>query len=74
MDEGLAVTLRVVQVLEDLAVPYLIGGSLASAYHGVARTTVVGVQGAMLDWAYMHMLAQTLGVEDLLQRLHQAAG
>ena len=40
MDEGLAVTLRVVQVLDDLDIPYLIGGSLASAYHGVARTTV----------------------------------
>ena len=189
MDEGLAVTLRVVQVFEALDIPYLIGGFLASAYHGVARTTVdsdivadlqleqvgafvrrlgdefyvslsaivdafqtrgsfnlihlaslykvdiflpksrlfdqaqwrnrqtvvvdeqtqqavqvaspedtilaklewyrlggeqserqwqdavgiVAVQGARLDWAYMHGMAQTLGVEDLLQRLQHTA-
>jgi hypothetical protein len=34
------VTVRVIEVLEALGVPYLIGGSLASTLHGVARTTL----------------------------------
>lgn len=38
--EPIAVTLQVIDVLESLAVPYLIGGSVASALHGVARTTL----------------------------------
>jgi hypothetical protein len=38
--EALSVTLQVIAVLEMLGVPYWIGGSLASALHGVARATV----------------------------------
>lgn len=38
--EPIAITLLVVDVLESLEVPYLIGGSLASALHGVVRATV----------------------------------
>jgi len=38
--EPLAVTLLVIDALERLGVPYLIGGSLASAVHGVARATL----------------------------------
>lgn len=38
--EPLAVTLRVVEVLDALNIPYFIGGSLASAVHGVVRTTM----------------------------------
>lgn len=37
--EPIAVTLGVIRVLEALDVPYLIGGSLASALHGVPRAT-----------------------------------
>jgi len=40
LTEPVAVTLLVVEALEALGVPYLIGGSLASAVHGVARATV----------------------------------
>lgn len=40
LTEPLAVTLRVVEVLDALHVPYFIGGSLASAVHGVVRTTM----------------------------------
>lgn len=40
LTEPLAVTLLVVQVLDDLKTPYFIGGSLASAVHGVVRTTM----------------------------------
>lgn len=37
--EPIVVTLLVVQALESLQVPYLIGGSLAGALHGVPRAT-----------------------------------
>jgi len=40
LTEPLAVTLLVTQVLDDLSIPYFIGGSLASAIHGVVRTTM----------------------------------
>ncbi|HXV63282.1 MAG TPA: hypothetical protein VEK15_21465 [Vicinamibacteria bacterium] len=35
----IAVTLRVVELLEELGVPYVIGGSLASSVHGTMRST-----------------------------------
>jgi hypothetical protein len=38
--EPLAVTLLVIDAFERLEVPYLIGGSLASALHGTARSTL----------------------------------
>jgi hypothetical protein len=38
--EPLAVTLQVVDVLEQLNIPYFIGGSLASTVHGVVRATL----------------------------------
>jgi hypothetical protein len=39
LPEPIAVSLQVVEVLEQLGVRYLIGGSLASALYGVARST-----------------------------------
>ena len=39
LSEPVAVTLLVIEALEALDVAYLIGGSLASAIHGVARAT-----------------------------------
>ncbi|MCP4167754.1 MAG: hypothetical protein GY759_17940 [Chloroflexi bacterium] len=33
-------TLLVVDVLENIGVPYFIGGSMATAVHGVSRTTM----------------------------------
>jgi hypothetical protein len=38
--EPLEVTLQVIEVLNALTVPYWIGGSLAAALHGVARSTL----------------------------------
>jgi hypothetical protein len=38
--EPIAVTLLVIEALNDLEVRYVIGGSLASALHGVARATM----------------------------------
>jgi hypothetical protein len=40
LSEPIAVTLQVIEVLEALDVPYLIGGSFAAAVYGVARMTV----------------------------------
>lgn len=39
LTEPAAVTLQVVDVLDALGIPYLIGGSFASAIHGIARMT-----------------------------------
>ena len=38
--EPIAVTLEVIEVLESLDIPYVIGGSLASARYGTARATM----------------------------------
>jgi hypothetical protein len=38
--EQIIVTLRVIATLEQLGISYLIGGSLASAVHGVVRATL----------------------------------
>jgi hypothetical protein len=40
LTEPIAVTLLVIETLESLHVPYFIGGSLASAVHGVVRATM----------------------------------
>lgn len=39
LSEPAAVTLKVIETLDALNIPYLIGGSFASAIHGVARMT-----------------------------------
>ena len=36
-NEPLEVTIKVTRVLEELGVPYLIGGSLASTLYGMVR-------------------------------------
>ncbi len=40
MTEPIAITLRVIQELDKLNVPYLVGGSLASALYGEPRATI----------------------------------
>src|SRR5579863_494669 len=39
ISDALVATLAVTSVLEELAIPYLIAGSLASSYHGILRST-----------------------------------
>jgi hypothetical protein len=39
-NEQIAVTLLVVDALEQVGARYVVGGSLASAIHGVVRTTL----------------------------------
>ena len=40
MDENLAVTLAVAEVLDSLEVRWFLGGSLASSVHGIPRATL----------------------------------
>lgn len=61
LGEPIAVTLRVIEALEGLGVPYLIGGSLASAVHGVARATVDADVVADLRPEHAEPLARALG-------------
>jgi hypothetical protein len=60
LSEPVAVTLLVIEALDALGVPYLIGGSLASAVHGVARATVDADLVADLRLEHAEQLAQVL--------------
>lgn len=60
LSEPIAVTLLVIEALEALDVPYLIGGSLASAVHGVARSTADTDLVADLRPGHAEPLAQAL--------------
>jgi len=60
LSEPLAVTLLVIEALEALDVPYLIGGSLASAVHGMARSTADADLVADLRPEHAEPLAQAL--------------
>ena len=61
LSEPIAVTLLVIEALQALDVPYLIGGSLASAVHGVARATLDTDLLADLRSEHAEPLAQALG-------------
>ena len=39
--EPIAVTVKVTNVLAELGIPYLIGGSLASTLHGMVNTQII---------------------------------
>ena len=59
--ESISVTLLVADALADLGVPYAIGGSLASAVHGVMRATMDADLVADLRPEHVEPLAQALG-------------
>ena len=59
--DPIAVTFLVIQAFDDLQVPYFIGGSLASALYGVARTTADCDIVAALQAEHAHPLVQKLG-------------
>jgi len=61
LTEPVQATLLVIEALEVLKVRYLIGGSLASAVHGVVRATMDIDLVADLQLAHAETLAQTLG-------------
>lgn len=59
--EQIAVTMMVADVLDALGVPYAIGGSFASALHGVMRATMDADLVADLRLEHTDPLAQALG-------------
>jgi hypothetical protein len=63
ISELLAITLRVVQELDQLNVPYLIGGSLASALYGEPRATIDADIVADLKTEHVAPLARALSSE-----------
>jgi hypothetical protein len=61
LTEQIAVTLGVAETLEALCVPYAIGGSFASALHGVMRATMGADLVADLHTEQVEPLAGALG-------------
>jgi hypothetical protein len=59
--EPVATTMRVANALNALGVPYAIGGSFASAVHGVIRATMDADLVADLRMEHAEPLAQALG-------------
>jgi hypothetical protein len=59
--EPIAVTMIVAEALESLGAPYAIGGSLASAVHGVMRATMDADLVADLNLEHAEPFAQALG-------------
>ena len=60
-NDPIAVTLLVIDALDALGVPYLIGGSLASAVHGVLRATLDTDLVADLRLEHTEPLTRALG-------------
>jgi len=61
LTEQIAVTLAVAETLEALGVPYAIGGSFASALHGIMRATMDADLVADLRSEQVEPLAKALG-------------
>ena len=61
LTEQIAVTLVVTDTLDALGVPYVIGGSLASALHGVMRATMDVDMVAELHLEHVEPLGRALG-------------
>ena len=61
LTEPILVTLLVTDALETLGIPYFIGGSLATAVHGVARATMDVDIVADIRQEHVHPLLNILG-------------
>ena len=66
--EALRASLEVIRTLEEIDVPYLLGGSLASSFHGIPRSTNDADLVAELRLAHVHPLAAALETELYLDR------
>ncbi len=77
LSEPIAVTLLVIDALEALNVPYLIGGSFAAAVYGVARMTADTDLVADVRFEHVELLSSRLSAEFYLDagysRYHQDA-
>ncbi len=60
LPEPIAVTVKVTALFEKLGIPYLIGGSLASAIYGLVRTTQDSDIVARLENVHISPLVQAL--------------
>lgn len=60
LPEPIAVTLIVIDVLEQLNIPYVIGGSLASIQHGTARATFDSDLVVRMNESHVHPLVSQL--------------
>jgi hypothetical protein len=63
LSDALEATLRAVDVLEALGVPYLVGGSLASSLHGIPRATQDVDVVAALEEAHVEPFVAALGAD-----------
>jgi hypothetical protein len=61
LPEAINVLMRIVDVFERLHIPYFIGGSMASAIHGVARSTLDADMVAEIDLPQVEPLVKALG-------------
>ena len=60
LPEPIAVTLLVIDVIEQLNIPYVIAGSLASTQHGVARSTLDSDLVVMMNKSHVPLLISRL--------------
>lgn len=60
LSEPIAITLLVIDVLEELNVPYVIGGSLASTQHGLSRNTYDSDLIVQLDAHHVNKMVEML--------------
>ncbi len=74
LSEPIAVTLQVIEALDALNVPYLIGGSFAAAVYGVARLTADADLVADLRTEQVDQLARRLSADFYLdvESMHEA--
>jgi hypothetical protein len=61
LPESVSVMMQVVNVFERLRIPYLIGGSMASALYGVARSTLDADMVAEIHLEQVSALVKALG-------------
>ncbi len=85
-DDAVAITILVTNVLEEMGIPYFIGGSLASTFYGMVRTTqdsdiiadlhpehVPELIGALQEDFYMddEMMAETITHHSSFNIIHR---
>lgn len=63
LPEAVRVLILVTQTFEDLKIPYLVGGSMASALYGVARSTLDADIVADLRLEQVHQFVTALGAD-----------
>jgi len=59
-DESIQITLKVIRVFDSLEIRYLIGGSLASTFHGLSRATLDSDLVADIQLQHAPLLVQQL--------------